>query len=266
MKKLPVTPSITMAELDTLLRSFYPEARSKSQAPLKEHALKALKVGLGRYLSKVYGRTINMNDEMFTSSNKVLTTLIINSPSKTTQILTLEDCTLLRGHKLLVTDNPMGLLRKVWFELQLHFGVRTWSPREMWPEVFVFSTDPDGREYVHMNPLEIYKAGLKQDILSMVFSRKMYAKGGPLCPIETLKMYMSRRLESVSSEKAPFLLNPNPHWHAQSVMVWYAESEISLNRVRNLMREISGEAHLSKVYTNMSLCFGEYTRYDKCWP
>ena len=260
--------AMTLPQLDALLCSFYREVRKRDGTPLKEHALKRVRTGLMRYLSTMFKMRAYIVLQDMMESNKVYTEMLSKQPSKSTQMLSQADCTFLRGHKALGTDNPVSLLKKVWFELQLHFGARRWSPREMWPEVFVFITDDDEKEYVILDRDQIAKSHLKSDIKGMLVRRRMEAIGGPLCPVGALKLYLSKRVlvPDKPSEKVPFLQKPNLLWTQGSQRVWYTSTEVSLSKNHSFIRDLCEEVQLNKVYTNMSLCLADSRQYADCWP
>lgn len=262
--------AMTLKQLDALLCSFYREVCKRDGTPFKEHALKRVRSGLMKHLSTLYRVPTTLVLQEMLESNKVYTDMLSKQPSKPTEMLSPADCTFLRGHKALGMDNPLSLLRKVWFELQLHFGARSWSPREMWPEVFVFVivNDEEDQEYVILDKDQIAGSHLKSDIKGMLARRRMRATGGPLCPVGALRLYLSKRarLPTAPSERVPFMQKPNSVWKQCSRLAWYTSAEISLSKNHNLIRELCEEVQLNKVYTNMSLCQADSRQYADCWP
>ncbi|KAL8586386.1 hypothetical protein ACOMHN_023001 [Nucella lapillus] len=261
---------MTVQQLDKLLASFYREVRKRDGSPLKEHALRRVRSGLMKYLSKLLNLQYPITTLDFQRSNKVYTEMLSKMPSKPTVMLSRGDCTLIRSHKALSIDSPTSLLKKVWFELQLHFGARRWSPREMWPEAFVFVTtnDDDDTEYVMLDSEQLVESHLKPEVKDMLMRRQMFSTGGNLCPVEALKLYLSKRELSAArpGEKVPFLQKPNPLWTATNGLAWYSCTEISLGKNHNFIRELAEEVKLEAGYTNMSLCFGDPRQYFDCWP
>lgn len=199
------------------------------------------------------------------------TEMLSKQPARPTLMLTKADCTFLRGHNALGTDNPLSLLRKVWFELQIHFGARRFSPRDMWPEIFVFINDDDDSEYVMLDRDQVAAAShLRFDVKHILVRRRMNATGGPFCPVNALRLYLSKRERTSSnpSDTVPFLQKPNPLWSqgSQLPVPWYTAMEISLCKNHGFIRELCEDVKLSKVYTNMSLCIGDVKQYAECWP
>ncbi|XP_076468989.1 uncharacterized protein LOC143299566 isoform X2 [Babylonia areolata] len=259
---------MTVKQLDQLLSSFYREVRKKDGTPLKEHALRRVRSGLMKYLSKLLHLQCPISALDFQLSSKVYTEMLSKMPSRATMMLTRADCSIIRGHPSMSVDSPMSLLKKVWFELQLHFGARRWSPREMWPEVFVFVSDDDDAEYVMLDSEQLAESHLKPEIKDMLSRRRMLATGTSLCPVEALKLYLSKRerVAARPSEKVPFLQKPNPLWTSKNSLAWYTNSEISLGKNHNFIRELCEDMKLEACYTNMSLCFGDPKQYSDCWP
>jgi hypothetical protein len=257
--------AMSFQQLDTLLCVFYREVRSKSGTPLKEHALKRLRSALTKYLCALFQIVPGQLQPFLTKSGRVFQETIHQQPSKSTEMLSRADCTLIRAHPALATDNPLSLLRKIWFELQIHFGVRRWSPREMWPDIFVFATDGNGRQYVRLDRDKIVASDMKVEYKGMLARRRMFARGGPHCPVAALKQYLARR-ETAPGERMPFLQTPNAHWTPHNNKKWYTATELTLSKNHNFVRSLCIEVKLATPYTNMSLCFGDPDRYKDCWP
>ena len=170
---------MTPGQLDQMLCVFYQEVRTRSGAPMKEHALKRLRTCLMKYLQLIFPALMEVKlTEVFTRSSALFNELLQRQPAKSTEMLTPEDCCYLRGHPVLATDNPLSLLRKVRFELQLHFGARCFSPKEMCPELFMFVVGADGAEYVVVNKAVVSASNdIKVEVKGLLVRRRMKATG-----------------------------------------------------------------------------------------
>ena len=130
---LPVEFEIyTVTDLNDVLCQFYLEAKSKRGEPYQLCTLTDVKSALKRYLS---GLSQQWSDywkaevKNFETSNRILESIkdaIRDSiprykpPSKLS--MTPEDRKKQISSGLLCTTNPLGLFRKVWFDLSLHLG------------------------------------------------------------------------------------------------------------------------------------------------
>ncbi|XP_052777005.1 uncharacterized protein LOC128214539 [Mya arenaria] len=158
-------------------------------------------------------------------------------------VITRSDLECLYASKAFLIDTPTGLLNKVWFEVGLHFCDGRKSQRYLSPEVFLFVTDEEGCEYVTIRP-EAYKAhGVN------LRSNQMYSTGGPLCPVESLKLYLSKRHPSCRA----FFQRPIVDSAFRYRPTWYECQPVGKNALGKMMALISRIAGLSKIYPCCSL-------------
>ncbi|XP_025093282.1 uncharacterized protein LOC112563530 isoform X3 [Pomacea canaliculata] len=263
--KLLPSPQMSLPELDDLLCLFYKQVRRKTGSALKEHGLRKLKNGLVKYFTMMLRRSVDLLDDSFLKSNQVFDEVLSKAqPTKGIVTISPTDCTFLRGHHVLAIDTPVSLLRKVWFELQLHFGARRWSPQEMDEDTFDFRFDDCGREYVCLKRAKMNKADLRPEVTSMILDRRMYARGGPYCPVAALRFYLSKRVHT--GESGGFLQMPNSQWRPGSSAPWYLTDKLSIAKARNFMRDLAVEVKLGKEYTNTSLILWDISIISDCWP
>ena len=108
-------------------------------------------------------------------------------------------------HKMYSTlfsqKSPWCLLYKVFFEITLHFARRGREGlRDLTKSTFKFVRDADGVEYVCLAYHEQEKT--KQGSEKQIFEKcgSMYSQpGDPNCPVESLKLYLSKLNPSCSA-------------------------------------------------------------------
>ncbi len=153
----------------------------------------------------------------------------------------------LRASGVLTTENPKGLLRKVWFDIMLGFGRRgRENQRSFTSETFAVQHDDRGFKYVEMVASETtknHRGGLVDDNFEK--SPHIYATNKPGCPFESFEMYLAKR-------------NPNsPHFFQLprskfdiSDETWYTTRPYGERMLNDMMKGLSKDAALSKNYTN----------------
>lgn len=235
-------------DIDALLANFFQKARKKNGKPFSSSALIAFRTALTRYLNEPpFFRNIKLaQDARFTKSNTILHKQIAQMREVVKQVesITPEDHLLLYRSGVLGDRHPTCLLQKVWFELQWHFGRpggrRSWAAVP--PDCFIFATDSGG-EFVSLRPLGGEEGFLYEK------ARKMYAAGGPNCPVQSLKKYLEKRNPFCSA----FLQTPNKHFQEEND-VWYFPEAMKDSKLKYLMKHLSKQARLSKIYSNLSVC------------
>lgn len=238
-------------EIDRLLSQFFRHACKKNGEPFSASALLAIRSALTRHLKgpPFYRNiTVATDTRMKRSQNSLeqrLSQAGMLQPVSKAERITQEDYTKLYQSGLLNSDNPTSLLYKVWFELQWHFGRP--GGRKSWSSIpascFVFDSDEKG-EFVYMRSVEFQEgSGLYTGS-----SHRMYAQGGPLCPVYSLKLYLSKRNALCDA----FLQVPDKAFikEAQS---WYQAEGLKEYKLASFMKTISAKAQLSKTYTNLSI-------------
>lgn len=148
-------------------------------------------------------------------------------------------------HKLMTSNvlsvnTPKGLQNKVWLDLTLNFTYKNCpKQRDYKTQLFIFKTDEDGIEYVEIrdpnrSPLDV--------------SPKMYATRDIYCPVASLMKYLTKR--NTTSED--FFQQPRcPKTITDDN--WYTSRPLGERQLSKMMENISKEAGLSRVYTNVGL-------------
>ena len=102
-------------------------------------------------------------------------------------------------------------------------------------EDFPFCVDDCGTEYITFkeHPTKTRQGGLNTTKRRSVLP-KMFASGGPRCPVELFEKYLSRRPQE-PRDKGPFYLavieNPKSN-------VWYRKQRLGVNSIDHMMKNI----------------------------
>lgn len=220
-------------QLNEMLLSFYTSAQKKDGAPFSGTALLAFRTAINRHLNQ-YGRAISLaTSQSFKPSNSVLSR-IMSCTTKVNKSVAAHDIVTLYTNDVLSMSNPVSLLNKVWFELQVHYRSKvTWQ--KVRAEHFMFSRNQSGKLAIVWNTSSF----------SNTVNITIQGIGGRHCPAESLRLYLQRRHKSCSA----FLQIPAP---ADMVKdgIWYAPEELKDTKEKGLMKKLSVQAKLSKTYTN----------------
>ncbi|XP_034543921.1 uncharacterized protein LOC117815987 isoform X2 [Notolabrus celidotus] len=240
-------------DLNQALRSFYASVQNTNGKTYSVASYIAIRAGICRYFS-VFNI---MSSPTFKSSNLVFQS-VIKSLRKNGQdvnhhpSISAADLQLIRSSDVLSPHTATGLVRKVWFEVQLHL---TWRSREGIRELkrdsFILNRDEKGNEYISLSHNTVNHKDAK-DPCKENYRGCIYAEpGNPSCPVACFKKYVAR---SPPGAKAFFL---HPLKIDQQVLnkqiVWYSREPMGHNFLGKLLPEISQTAGLSRRYTNHSL-------------
>ena len=148
--------------------------------------------------------------------------------------------------KVLSDDSPQGLQNKVFFEIALHFISRSREKlRKLTIDSFEFHQDPNRGKYVTLasnsdNEKPLANEGTK--------GQRLYATGRPNCPVASLEKYLSR----VNPKSPCFFQACIPNAKVGD-RFWYNGKPIGSNTIGGMMKRISHDAKLSRVYNNLSI-------------
>ncbi|XP_040892151.1 uncharacterized protein LOC121180633 [Toxotes jaculatrix] len=239
--------TVEKTELNKLLRHFYGSVRNSKGELYGIASYIALRAGLNRYFKEppVVRLVCLMRDAEFTSANKVFLGVlkrIRKSGRDITshhQALSPADIRILRHSHAMDTSTPRGLLNKVWFDIQVHFGRRgKQANRNLKPDSFVIRKDERGLRYCTLNFADETKIYTEKDRCSM-FEKP----GSKLCPITSLLKYLSK----LPSNAAALYLQPKKE---QTDDMWYSHIPLGVNYLGSMLARMCKEAGTSVIYTN----------------
>lgn len=228
--------------LNETLRDFYASVQStKPGGEYSVASLMSIRAGINRH---VQGYNI-ISDAEFKSSNSVFKAILKryrkNGKDKSVHHPRISETDLeqIRQSPILSPDTPAGLVRKVWFDLQLCLARRgREGNRELRRSSFVLLRDEVGMEYVslaynpdtknHKDPSAPDKENLRGFMFSM--------PGNPLCPVQSFKKYLSK-----CPDANAFYLHPKRALDTNATDVWYSREPMGANYLGNMLKMISEE-------------------------
>ncbi|CAG5100312.1 Oidioi.mRNA.OKI2018_I69.XSR.g16944.t1.cds [Oikopleura dioica] len=179
-------------ELNNILAKFWSEVRKSNGDYYGRNSLFNLRAMINKHLKgKPYCVPFDIvTDERFRTSNERLEKQLkllkgIGRTITHKQPISIGDLRRMYDSGVLGTSNPLSLLRKVWFEITLHFCHKgSESQEKLLKSSFEIYRDASGRAYVsrgrpHQNRGEI------DDV-------RMYETGGDLCPVKSYQLYLMK--------------------------------------------------------------------------
>ncbi len=156
--------------------------------------------------------------------------------------ITESDLEIIRNSSVPSPDTPAGLVRKVWFDIQLCSAWRgREGNRELTRSSFVLLHDEDGVEYInlahnpetknHKDPTASNKENLRKFMFAM--------PGNPLCPVQSFKSYVSKCPDKATAFYLHLKRIPESHLH--DTQVWYTQEPMGVNYFRNMLKMICEE-------------------------
>nr|XP_054602829.1 MORC family CW-type zinc finger protein 3a isoform X4 [Nothobranchius furzeri] len=246
-------------ELNTVLREFYGSIRTAKGERYSISSYLGLRAGLNRYVNEPpVSRSWNLTqDPEFIPANNVFKGVIkkIRKAGKDTTTyhppISPEDQRILKYSAALSPDNPKGLLNKVWYDIQLHFGRRgKEGNRHLKPDSFILKCDDNGAKYFTMTFNEItknHKDPLERDRENM--RGTMYEEqGNALCPVASLEKY----LQKIPPGAQALFLQPR-RVTSPGDSYWYNTVPLGVNQLSQMLPRMCKEAGTHTSYTNHSL-------------
>lgn len=196
---------MTNNELDNYLRHFYAEARTKDGVLYSRSSLLGIRNAIERYLNNpLLNRGIPVSKGVeFQASNKLLQSQIkLNKRENKENVkhkppIPEADLQKLKSSSAIRGDNPWGLLRNVWFHINLYWCRRgREGQRELTKQSFQFLKDDTGREYLSMTHDEAtnnHPGGI-DDVASVEKEARIYSTSNDQLfdGLNCLKMYLQK--------------------------------------------------------------------------
>ena len=185
-------------------------------------------------------------------SNQVLTGLIKQmkrdgkDTSESKEPISHSDLNKLKESGLLSTNNPRCLQNKVILDIMTHFGRRGREGlRSLKKDSFKVVADADGHMYLGMTFNESDKTHHGIDSREQNKAPRMYSTESITCPVKAYEKYLSK----LNPECEALFQKPLTKFEPDSP-VWYGKTPAGVNYLYAFMARLSGEAGLSKRYTN----------------
>lgn len=220
------------------LRCFFAAARTKNGHQYSKFALVSIRAGINRHLaSPPYFRTINIMKE-FMSSNHVLIGIVKShkregaDKTKYHPPISNGDLEQMYYSRVFSVTNPTSHVRMVWFEITLHFCRRGREGlRELTPKSCLLHKDDTSRDYFTMSYNEADKTHHGVDSRESVKETRLYAlPESDLCPVKSLRLYLSKR----NPKNNAFFQRPLTSFEP-AYDVWYVNAPMGYHTLGNMM-------------------------------
>ncbi|XP_060903324.1 uncharacterized protein LOC132980942 isoform X2 [Labrus mixtus] len=239
--------TVEKTELNGLLRQFYGSVRTSKGEMYGIASYVALRAGLNRYFKEppVSRPLCIMRDPEFSPANKVFLGMlkrIRKSGRDRAQhhpSLSPDDIRILRHSHVMDSCTPRGLLNKVWFDIQIHFGRRgKQANRNLKPDSFKIRQDEKGLKYCTLSFSDETTFHNKKNHCYM------YEKpGNEFCPVTSLIKYLCK----LPSNATALYLQPKKEI---TNAIWYNKTPLGVNHLGSMLSRMCKEAGTSAIYTN----------------
>ncbi|XP_078351362.1 uncharacterized protein LOC144636089 [Oculina patagonica] len=162
-----------------------------------------------------------------------------------------EDLRKLKTSEVFLLTKPLSLLRNVWFHVSLFWCRRGFEgQRSLKKTSFAFQRDATGNPFVTMTHDEStnnHPGGILE-VESFEKNGRMYKTSSPTDGYSALEVFLTK----LNPECDSLFQYPKRNWRPWDE-VWYENRLVGKNKLSTLMKEISEEAGLSRIYTNHSV-------------
>ncbi|XP_059912177.1 uncharacterized protein LOC132461148 [Gadus macrocephalus] len=249
--------TISKERLNCILRDFYATVRNGKGQTYGLSSFIGLRAGINRYINdpplSLSWCLIKNTD--FTTSNNVFTGVVKTMRKKgldtTVHHLAICEEDLNAMKKSLDPGTAGGLVDKVWFDVQLHFGRRgTEGNRQLKPSSFAVKSDENGLKYATLTFNEHTKNHNDPQGKNRENTRGfMYQlPGDPLCPVSSLLKYISH----LPPDAEVFYVHPRKNIIYGADEVWYTREPMGVNHLAKMLPKICKQAGTRR-YTNHCL-------------
>ncbi|XP_056594776.1 zinc finger MYM-type protein 4-like isoform X1 [Triplophysa dalaica] len=251
--------TIEKPDLAQVLREFYGSIRTSKGELYGISSYVVLRAALNRFFNDppLHRGWNLMQDPEFRPANNVFKGIVkhIRRSGQDVKIhyptISPEDLDILKHSSALDPGNPRALLNKVWFDIQLHFGLRgKEGNRHLRPDSLKLKRDQNGLKYFTMVLQEVFRESknpIKRDKDKKGVA--MYEEpGNPLCPVASLEKYLSK----IPQDAKALYLQPK-RTHVFNDEFWYTALPLGVNNLSQMLPRICKEAGTLTTYTNHSL-------------
>ena len=247
------------AELSTMLKRFYVEARNVEGKPYSRNTMKAIRSGLDRFLSGSPQRKpfSIIRDKVFKPANEALDAFLkdlvrqgLISSTKHKRPISSEDLEALCAANQLGLDTPESLVNTAWFYTILYFGKRSReNQRAMKSGDLQLKTTTSGLKYFVLSEraTKNHPGGIS-DNEDESQSVMMAWPGNPRCPVACLEKYLAKR-----EPRCDALWQKPKNHNASSFYstdeVWFCNAPMGQHKLENLLTVMCRKAGLTHVYT-----------------
>ncbi|XP_063771007.1 uncharacterized protein LOC134908811 [Pseudophryne corroboree] len=247
--------SIPVGELDTHLANFIHTHRKQDGSEYEPGTLRGILGSLDRHFEKCgyphaiyrsretkFLKTVNAMKE----KQCYLKTIGKGNHPNHAEPLTEREIELLYSSGAIGLHNPTALLHMLFFNIGLHFSLRTMEQHSLkWGDI-VLKADPQGRKYLeHTKKLS---PGRNSGRLHPAHTMTMQIYESPEQPerdvVKAYEKYTAERPEKMKCKDAPFYLTPQPDCRPGYAR-WFKNLPMGETRIRSIMKNLKMAAGLS---------------------
>ena len=241
-------------ELDKVLQCFFAEVRDRNGKIYMKSSMIGIRYAINRHLQEApWNKALDLSKgKDFLVSNQVFTGMLKKLKQEghdtTThkEAISKEDWEKIWSSGVLDDNNPTGLQRRVFMEIMIHFGRRGREGLCQLKKSSFQICQNEGKEYIKMalNEQEKMKQGTEkiEEGKQAIMSEQQQN-----CPVASFKKFVSL----LNPEEEALFTKPLKNWRTSTA--WYSKQKLGANSVGTMMKLISTEAKLSKMYTNHCL-------------
>ena len=249
--------------LNNYLRFFYSKLEKKNNELYTPSTLVCIRASIQRHLDQTTHGGIDIRkDKIFQKSNNVLkkkaSMFLENKCGKIEGFPAIEEKDMIKINHYFDQSTPSILQQQVWFNITYHLGLRgREAQRHLTTDSLVIKEDSDGKRFVALAHDFITKntkasQALNRNDFETIRQARMYelGMGDKLCPVKAFEIYLQKIGSLNGNVLFPKCCTKNQISRTQQ---WYSNAVIGKNTLGTMMKTISKEAGLSKIYTNHSI-------------
>ncbi|KAK3716904.1 hypothetical protein QZH41_002267 [Actinostola sp. cb2023] len=241
-------------DLDTVLRRFYAEARTKKGEEYSRSFFLGIRNAVERHFAGNNKSLKISKSPLFQRSNKMLECkLKLNrrlgkENVQHKPVIDAEDIEKIRTSSFMNFRDPAGLLRRIWFVVTLYWCRRGCEgQRQLRSDSFELLKDSEGQSFAimtHDEQSKNHQGGMK-DKPSHEKQTRLYSTGVVGDSYWCLQQYINK----LNPDQQAFFQRPKPN-ATEDQQIWYENKPLGINTLEKMMKEISIGAALSRKYTN----------------
>ena len=251
---------IPPSELDNIIAHFVLKVRKQDDSEFEPDTLTSYIRSFDRFLRENGQMYSILQDKQFAKAREALASKRKQlrrigrgqKPNKAAG-LTDEEIQHLWEENQLGICSPPTLLRTVWLNNTMYFGWRARDEhrRARFGDFQIKQHGPKQMKYIEWVTERGSKTrtGENEFVPDRPFNPKMFATGGPKCPVFIFEEYVRRRPVDMNYPDAPFYLASIPK---PATSTWYKKQPLGANSLGSLMKQMTQAAGLDGRFTNHS--------------
>lgn len=246
--------TISKEDLATILVKFYVEVRKTDGSPYKLTSFRSMRFALQREFKVICGHEFDIiMDKEFSKANVIFKAQTVKLKreglAKVSHHppISNDDLKKLYASKVFSVNHPVSLQRKIFFDVIYYFCRRERENLRLSTiDDFSIKVDSNGNEYIEKVSDELTKNHREdhenEDVMIIE------GNGSINCPVISFKLYISK----LNPKLKALFQRPNKKIPTDD-SPWYDNMVVGERGLGDMMKVISKEAELSRVYTNHSI-------------